>query len=254
MLASDWITGTIGLSAYFGLGKMKVTQKMYLDSLQADKIIAKRAKAWVAAKRPGKLPKAEIGTKDYDSLVAALDNPFDANPDISVLPEDLQLDVIARYLDVRGWLEQHQPAIKMSGGLIAREIPPPESDKLKFMWSANMINDVTQIFDMLDAGSLTLFEASALREIFPDFTMAVLLAYINATLDFVYNEDKITLSGWQTLGLSTLAGVPITSFDDVLQWQSGFPQPDGPGRPPGDKAPNLAQPNLSDSQRLDSPA
>lgn len=254
MLQSDWITGTIGLKAYFGLGKIKLTQAQYIQALKADKYIQSRANAWISAQKASKLPKNKITTADYDDLAAALDNPFDANPDISILPEEFQLDTIARYLDIRGWLEANQPAVTFSGGLIAREIPPSDTAKTKFMWSANMINDITHVFDLLDSGALTQFEATVLREIFPDFTMAVLLAYLNASLDYIYNEKKPTLAGWQLLGLSTLAGVPITSFEDVLQWQTGFPEAGGPGRPAADKAPNLAQPNLTDSQKLDAPA
>lgn len=252
MPASDYIAGTLGLRAYFGSASVKITQAKLRVADNSYKEIKSRAKQWVNLNKPTQPPKPVFGLDQYDSVVTALDNPMDANPDISGLPEDMQIDIIAKYLDVRGWLEEHEPAIQFSGGLIAQEIPPPTSEKTKFMWSVDILNDITRVFDLLDAGCLTPPEAMALRDVYPDFTMEIVVEYVKAAIDYLYTNQFSALSGWKLAGLSALAGVPITSFQDVMTWQMNY-EPTGPGRPKGSKAPNLAQNEVSDMQALGAP-
>lgn len=252
MPASDYIAGTIGMRAYFGSTPVKITKGKLQAADNSYKEIKSRAKQWVNLKRPQQPPKAVFGLDQFDAVVTALDNPMDANPDITGLPDDLQTDIIAKYIDVRGWLEAHEPAIRFSGGLIAQEIPPPTSEKTKFMWSVDVLNDITRVFDLLDAGCLAPSEAMALRDVYPDFTMEVVVEYIKAAIDHLYTNQLSALSGWQLAGLSALAGVPITSFQDVMTWQMNY-EPTGPGRPQGSKAPNLAKNEASDMQALGVP-
>jgi hypothetical protein len=251
-LDTEWLCGTAGLPFYFGTKRLKVTQKFLADAQKADKIIRERAKTWVNLRSPAQPPKAKYTVGDFDEVVAALDNPMDANPDLTQVPADLQVDFIAKYLDVRMWLYDHQPAIKFSSGLIAREIPPADSDKSKFMWSVNVLDDVTRVFDLLDAGCLAPSEAMALRDVYPEFIMILMVTYLKATVDYLYKNQYGALSGWQLAGLSALAGVPITSFQDVMTWQMNY-EPTGPGRPQGSKAPNLAKNEASDMQALGVP-
>jgi hypothetical protein len=251
-LTSEWLSGTVGLPFYFGTRRLKVSQARLKEAFKIEKLIEQRAQAWVKKARPAQPPKAKYTLDDYDNVVAALDNPLQANPDITQLPEEFQVDFIAKYLDIRAWLSQYQPAIKFSGGIIAREIPPPDSNKIKFMWAVNVLDDLGRVFDLLDAGCLAPSEAMALREVYPEFIMGVMVAYLNATVDYIYENEFFSLSGWKMAGLSALAGVPITSFQDVMSWQMNYDQ-EGPGRPQGSKAPNLAQNNVSDMQALGAP-
>lgn len=252
MSVSDYIAGTLGIRAYFGSSPVKITKGKLQAADNYLKEIRSRAKQWANLRRPTQPPKAVFGLDQYDAIVTALDNPLDANPDISGLPEDMQTDLIAKYLDVRSWLEQHEPAIRLSGGLIAQEIPPPSSEKTKFMWSVDMLNDITRVFDLLDAGCLAPSEAMALRDVYPDFTMTLVVEYIKAAIDYLYTNQFSALSGWQLAGLSALAGVPITSFQDVMSWQMNY-ESTGPGRPSSGKAPNLAKSEASDMQALGVP-
>lgn len=253
-IQSDFLTGILGLSAYFGMKRIKITSAMIAESSNIEKTVRTRAKAWAGMTRAGKFTPSTLRVGDYDNIIAALESPYQANPDISGLPLDMQTDVVVKYLDIRGWLEDNRPALKFSQGVVAREIEPSETDKTKFIWSCGMIDNVRRIFDLLDSGALSLPEALAFKDLFPELALFVAQEYLRATIDYMYNEKKPTLSGWQLVGLSALMGVPTTSFDDVLQWQSGFDQGGGPGRPASDKTPNLAQPNLTDLQKLDNPA
>jgi hypothetical protein len=248
-LAAEWLTGTAGLPFYFGTKRYRITESMLREAAQVDRMITRRAKQWAESKRPSQPPKAKYKVADFDDVIAALDNPMQANPDLTQVPAELQVDFVAKYLDIRAWLDANQPAIKFTGGLIAQEIPPADTDKMRFMWSVNTIDDIGRVFDLLDAGCITPPEASVMRDIFPEFTMAVAVAYIKAAIDYLYKNQYSALSGWQMAGLSALAGVPVTSFQDVMLWQSNY-EPMGPGRPPGSKAPNLAQNEASDMQAL----
>lgn len=251
-LETEWLSGTAGIPFYFGLGKLRITQSRMNEAENAMRAVKKRAKQWAEAKRPEQPPKPKYSMSDYDDVIAALDNPMQANPDISQVPVDLQADFVAKYLDIRAWLYEHQPAIKFTGGLIAQELPPADSDKTKFMWAVNVLDDITRIFDLLDAGCLAPSEAMAIREVFPEFTLIVAVEYLRAAVDHLYKQQYQALSGWQLAGLSALAGVPMTSFQDVMTWQMNY-EPTGPGRPQGSKAPDVAKNEASDMQALSVP-
>jgi hypothetical protein len=177
---------------------------------------------------------------------------MDANPDISGLDEELQLEFIAQYLDIRGWLNLHQPAVKLAGGMIAYELPASDTEKLKFLWSADILNNPSKIMDLLDAGCLTEVEAMAARDVYPEYTLEIVLQYVQASINYIIENPYSALSGWQLAGLSALAGAPVKSFGDVMAWQGNYPS-NKPGRPEGSKAPNLAKSNVSDMQALGVP-
>lgn len=244
----DWLVGHAGMPFFFGSKRLKLTQDKVKQAANIDKLIKNRAKNWVDLKRPVQPPKANYSIQDYDTVITALDNPIDANPDISQVPEEMQLDFIAKYLDVRAWLDAHQPAIKFSGGLIATELPPADSDKSKFMWAVDVLDNVTKLLDMLDAGCLTAIEAQAVREVYPDFTMGVIVAYVQAVIDYLVNNQYNAISGWKLASLSALAGVPITSFQNVMAWQANYEEAGT-----ATKSPNLAQSHLTEPQKLEAP-
>lgn len=250
MLSTEYLAGTAGIEYFFGKRKLKLTQETLKKAGSVEKMINSRAETWVNLKRPKSPPKPQYTNKDYDYVITALDNPMHTNPDIVGLPDDLQIDFIAKYMDTRAWLEQHQPTIKFSGGLIARELPPSDSDMSKFMWSVDILSDVTKVFDLLDAGCIAPSEAMAIRDVYPEFLTQVMITYLNKTIDYIYENPYKTLSGWQMAGLSSLAGVPMTSFQDVMSWQMNFPeQPQTSGN---GKAPQLASSQLTEPQKLQS--
>jgi hypothetical protein len=253
MSLADWVVGTIGLSSFFGEHKIKITKHNLAQALQEDKIIAKRAKEWAASNKPAKFIPPKLNNNDYDRIVSSLHVPQVAQPDISQLDPDSQLDVLAGFIDISNYLAEKEPAVRLSGGFISREIEPPDSDKSRFMWSCNIINDVTSIFDLLDSGALTAIEAEVFRELFPDLAMKTAKAYITAAIDYVYYNKKPTIASWQAVGLSALMGAHITDFQDVIGWQMNYDGGSGPGRPSGPKAPNLSGANITDSQKLGEP-
>lgn len=244
----EWIMGHTGMPFFFGTKRLRLTQDKLRQAENIDKYIKQRAKTWVNLKHPAQPPTANYKIGDYDKVIAVLDNPMDANPDITQVPEEMRLDFIAKYLDIRAWLDAHQPAIKFSGGLIATELPPPDSDKAKFMWAVDVLDNLTKVLDMLDAGCLTPIEAQAVREVFPEFTMGLIVEYVHAVIGYLLENDFRAVSGWKLAGLSALAGVPITSFQNVMAWQANY-ETDGTTT----KAPNLAASNLTEPQKLEAP-
>lgn len=248
-LQSEYLAGTLGISAYFGMSKIKITQSDLVAADKFEQTIKIRAKQWVSLKKPAQPPKPKYTMSDYDNLLVGLDNPLIANPNLSVIPEEYHTDFIAKYIDIRSWLYDNQPALRMSGGLVAQELPASDSEKSKFLWSVNVLDDITKIFDLLDAGCITHVEATAMRDVYPEFILALLTQYILASIDYLYENEYSAISGWQMAGLSALAGVPVLSFQDVMAWQGNY-QNNGPGRPEGSKAPNIAQSHTSDMQAL----
>ncbi len=252
MLYYDALLGQLGLKSFFGNKTPRITQGMMRSADGITKTIKNRANNWVNLKKPQQPPKREYKLPEYDLLVAALDNALNANPDISGLSEELQTEIIAQYLDVRGWLTLNQPAIKMAGGLFAYELPASDTEKLKFLWAADIINNPLILFDLLDAGCLTEVEAMAAREIYPDLTLEIVLQYIEATIEYLIDTPYGALSGWQLAGLSALAGAPVKNFSDIMAWQGNYPN-NQPGRPTGSKAPQVAQANVTDTQAVSAP-
>lgn len=248
MIMADWLTGTMGIYAYFGMSRLKVTKAQLIQAMKAEDYIKSRAKAWAASKKPAKMEKMPISFKDYDMIVTALQHPYQATPDLSAIPDDLALDVVAKFLDITHYLHEHQPALMISGGLIGREIEPPTSDKTRFCWACNAINDVRIVYDLLDSGALTGIEADAFKTLFPDMAMFTAVSYLKEAINFMYDNEKPTMASWQLQGISALLGVPMADFNDVVSWQMNYDQ-QGPGRPPS-SVPDFATDSMSDMQAL----
>lgn len=252
MISSDWIAGTIGLDWYLGLSPLKMTATQMARALKAEEYVKNRAKQWISTRKPGKITMGGLKLGDYDAVTTALQNPLHSPPDISGLTGDIQMQVLIKGMEIGFYLQENLPSTKLSGGIIAREVTPPISDQTRFMWACNAINDVRRIYDLLDAGALTVVEANAFKTLFPDLAMVTATSYLEAMINFIYSEEIPTIASWQALGLSALMGTPITDFNDVLTWQAGYSSTKGPGRPPS-QAPDLANQSATDSQRKDFP-
>ncbi len=254
MISSEWLTGTIGLEAYFGLKSPKVAPTQLKQALRAETYIQNRADAWANSKRPARLESNPIPLTQYDQIITSLNHPYQAHPDIRAIPHEFSLDFLTAFLDIGNYLQQHEPSLKISQGFLGREIEPPDSDKIRFLWICNMINDLRRVFDLLDSGALTHVEATTFKELFPETALLTAVTYLRTGINFIYDKQKPTLASWQIAGLSALMGVPVADFNDVVAWQAGYDQSPGPGRPAVAKPVNLADSNLTDSQKLDSPA
>ena len=248
MIVTEWIMGTIGFAALFGQAPIKITPRQVKQALLCGNYIKTRATAWANSSRPAKIPSFGITAKDYDSVINLVTSEK-AAPNLSTVPDDLSLDVLVQFLEVQAYLVSISPAIKVSQGLFGREIEPSTTDKSRFCWSCNTINDIRIIFDLLDAGALTNVEAEAFKTLFPNIAMEVAVQYLTTTIDYIYTNEKPTMASWQLQGISALLGVPMADFNDVMQWQGGYEQ-QGPGRPPSSKAPDFAKDSMSDMQSL----
>ena len=252
MISIDWIAGTIGLPVYFGRKPLKITKSKLIEATKIGDIIGQRAKAWAEATRPGKRLPPMISMCQYAVISSAVKDPSSFHPDLAAAPEEVQADLLARFIDISYYLKDKEPATLLSQGLIAREIEPPATDKARYLWACSMIDNVGRIFDLLDVGAVTLAEADALKVLFPDLAMEIAVAYLRAAIEFIYTKNKPTLASWQLQGLASLLGVPLTDFNDVVMWQANFDTNQGPGRP-SQKAPNLAENAFSDMQQLGIP-
>ena len=252
MQPTEWLVGGIGLLEYFGNSPVQLKSSVVRRALKGDEYIQTRAKAWASSKKPEKLPKLPFNVGDYDQLVTALHLPQIAQPDISRVDDQYSMDIVCHFMDIAAYLAEKEPALKISRGFIAREIEPPDSDKARFVWACNILDDVTLIFDLLDAGALTVVESDVFRTLYPEIAFATAKAYMLAAISYIYDEQKPTIASWQSVGLSALMGVPVSDFNDVMTWQAGYSPTKGPGRPPS-QAPDLAGQSATDSQRKDFP-
>lgn len=252
MQSTEWLVGSIGLLKYFGHAPVQITSSAIRRALKGDEYIKSRAKTWAASKKPAKLPKLPFNVGDYDQLVTALHLPQLAQPDISRIDDGYSMDVVCHFMDIAAYLTEKEPALKMSQGFIAREIEPPDSDKARFVWACNILDDVNLVFDLLDAGALTVVESDVFRTLYPEIAYETAKAYMLAAISYIYDEQKPTIASWQSVALSALMGTPVSDFNDVLTWQAGYSSTKGPGRPPS-QAPNLAGQAATETQRKDFP-
>jgi hypothetical protein len=246
---NEWLLGTIGLDGYFGFRPIKITKSQLNQSARYQELLKRRAQQWAASKKPAKFQKPKYSERDYDLLVTALMSPEKALPDLTFVPDNLSADIVSTYLNISYYLYSVQPATKISKGFLGREIEPPSSDKMRFVWACNAIDSIEFVLNLLDQGALTPAEANAFTSIYPDVAADTAVAYLKEAVNYMYDNEKPTMASWQLQGISALLGAPVADFNDVMQWQSGYEQ-QGAGRPPETKSPNIAQFNMSDMQDL----
>lgn len=250
MITNDWYYGSLGIDAYFNKAAPKVTAAMAKEALRAESLIVDYARAFAKAKKPGKIPKAAIPLKAYDGIVTELlDEPDMASePWEAKMPEELQTGFIVMKMDVHNYLRSQMPTQAISTGFYAKPMPPSDSDKQRFMWMVQIINDIETALKMMNAGAFSMVENLCLRTLFPDVHSAIMVHYMEAMVDYATSAEDPYVQSWKLASLSGLTGMPVVSFSDIMHYQTGFDE-QKPGQPPNPGSLKIAAAEATDIER-----
>lgn len=254
MIEIELIVGTMGLESLFKDRLPKYSPALLKRAAGALKEFDRAAKQLSSLSNVSRLPKDEYTFTEYAYLqeLLQLDQEVDNMAQgLESWPSYLQIPLMTQIADVKNYLHGQIPTQAMSSGLGAVFLEPSDSDKFRFLWQANLANDITSFGEVFLAGGITPLESAVMRTLFPMahdyFVIAVMDQLINAAVN---KELDSWEGGWQKPAISALLGVPVTSFSDVLQNQTGMAEK-GVGRPKEPGSVQLAQLDLTTSQKID---
>jgi hypothetical protein len=254
MIEIELIVGTMGLDALFKDKLPKYSPALLKRAAGALKEFDKAAKQLSSRSTVDRLPKETYSFAEFSELQNLLQSDQEVDnmaQGLESWPSELQMPLIVQIADVKSYLQAQIPSQQMSSGLGATFLEPSDSDKFRFLWQANLVNDITNFGEVFLAGGITPLESAVMRTLFPMahdyFIIAVMDELITAAVNKELDEWE---GGWQKPSISALLGVPVTSFSDVLQNQTGMAEK-GVGRPKGPGSVQLAQLDLTTSQKVD---
>lgn len=254
MLEIELIVGTMGLTALFQDKLPRYSQALLSRSSDVLKEFERAAKSMSKRSGTGPMPEDDLDFSDYDRLQRMLLEDAEivtVEEGLSSWPSELQLPLIVQIADVKSYLRNQLPLQQMSGTMAAKALEPSDSDKFRFLWQANLCNDIRRFSSLFTAGAITPIESQLMRTLFPEahdfFVILVMDQLVQAVADGKADDWS---GGWQNNAMSNLLGVPIASFEDVMNWQTGMAEKTA-GRPKSNSSIQLAKFNLTDNQKID---
>ena len=254
MIEIELIVGTMGLDKILADKLPKYNPHLLTKAASTLRAFRKGAGEFADSAKPGSMPDEKYELKDYDDLVAMLQEEPEIMSVIEGLetwPSELQTEIMVKIADVKAYLQGQMPQQQMSGSIASFPLPPSDSDKFRFLWQANLCDDVRTFIDLLNAGAITPIESALMRTLFPETHDYLLVEVMDKVMDAAVAGDMQEWEGsWRKPALSGFLGVPVTNFQDVMQNQTGF-QEKTAGRPKEPGSVQVASSNLTDNQKLD---
>ncbi len=254
MLEIELIVGTMGLRAIFG-DKLPRYSKALLDRASTVlKSFETQAKSMAKQTSTGAMPSEEYDFKDYKELTKMLQDDqevLNAAEGLASWPSDLQIELITQIADVKIYLAEQLPLQQSAGFLSSEFLECSDSDKFRFLWQANLCEDIRGFGDLFLAGAITPIESQLMRTLFPGAHDFFVTLVIDQVLDAAVTDRLADWEGgWQKPAISALLGIPIDTFGDVMGWQSGMNEKEA-GRPKGAGSLQLARINQTENQAAD---
>lgn len=251
MIEIELIVGTMGLDNILA-DKLPRYSKSMLDKAGTTlKAFREGAEEFAKSNKPGKLPQERYGLKYFEQLVEALQTEqelLDIEEGLASWPSELQVEVIVLIADIKAYLSQQIPQQEVMGSFAGLPVTPSDSDQFRFLWQANLIDDIRKFIDLLNSGSITPIESAIMRTLFPQTHDYLVIEVMDKVLDATVSGKIYEWEGsWRKAALSGLLGVPIMSFSDVAQFQTGMAEKTA-GRPKGPGAIQIAQTNLTTNE------
>ena len=254
MIEIELIVGTMGINALFKDKLPKYSPALLKRAASTLKEFEQAAKQLSEQSNVSRLPKDEFAFSEYQELVDLVNaeqEMLTVAEGIDFWPETLQIPLLVQIADVKMYLQSQVPTQVMSSGLGSSFLEPSDSDKFRFLWQANLANDITSFGDVFLAGGITPLESAVMRTLFPMAHDYFVIAVMDQLITAAVNKELDSWEGgWQKPAISALLGVPVTSFSDVLQNQTGMAEK-SVGRPKGPGSVQLAQLDLTTSQKVD---
>jgi hypothetical protein len=254
MIEIELIVGTMGLDKVLA-GKLPRYSKSVLDRAGSTlKVFKTGAKTFAESNNPGNIPDWNLGVNDYDQITKDLqkdEDLLDLADSLETWPSELQTEVMVLLADIKVYLSNQLPMSQVTGALSSYSLPPSDSDKFRFLFQANLVDDIRTFVDLLNSGGITPIESALMRTLFPQTHDYLVIEVMDQVLDAVVDGDIAQWEGgWRKPALSGLLGVPVMDFQSVMQMQTGMEEKTA-GRPKGPGSLQVAGFNQTDSQKLD---
>lgn len=252
MIFDEWYLGSLGIEAYFGKRKPRISMADVNAAAKADETITRYAKEFAAAAKPNRFPEEGVKISKYDEIAEELmDEPRGVIESWQEkMPDEIQDAFQVMKLDVHNYLKSQLPVQPISGGIFATPLPPSDTDVQRFMWQVQVIDDIEYALKMMNAGAFSMVENLCLRTLFPDVHTAIVLGYLNALIDHAQETKEAYTASWKLSSLSGLTGMPITSYQDVMGYQTGFEEKEA-GQPMKPGTIKIASANATDTQKIE---
>lgn len=254
MIEIELIVGTMGLDKILA-DKLPKYNKSLLDRAGTTlKAFKNGARDFSQMTEPGNLPDEALSLDDFDRISEDLlqdQEITDVIESLATWPTDLQMELSVLIADIKAYLGNQLPTNQVTGSIMSHSLPCSDSDKFRFMFQANLTNDIRTFVELLNSGAITPIESALMRTLFPEthdyLIVEIMDKVLDATVDGSIDDWE---GGWRKSALSGLLGVSVSSFQDVMQYQTGM-QDKTAGRPKGPGAVQVAGFNLTDNQKLD---
>ena len=254
MIEIELIIGTMGLEKLLNDKLPKYNPHLLSKAASTLKAFRKGAKEFSEMNKPGAMPEEKYGISEYDELAEMLQEEAEITSVIEGLetwPTELQTEIMVKIADVKAYLSGQLPQEQVVGAIASFNLPPSDSDKFRFLWQANLCDDIRTYIDLLNAGAINPIDSAIMRTLFPETNDYLVIEVMGKVLEAAVDGKMQEWEGsWRKAALSGLLGVPVTTFSDVMQAQTGFAEKTA-GRPKGPGAVQIASANLTDSQKLD---
>lgn len=254
MIEIELIVGTMGLKNILADKLPRYSEALLKRAASVLKDFRQGAEEFADSTEPRSLPEETIDYSDYDKLSQSLlldQEVVEAAEGLASWPTELQMELLVQIADVKAYLQGQLPRNELKGAISAVSIEPSDSDKFRFLWQANLVDDVRVFVGLLNSGAITPIESALMRTLFPQTHDYLLVEVMDRVLDAVVaGKTDDWEGGWRKQALSGLLGIPVASFQDVMTWQTGMEEKTA-GRPKDPDAVQVAQMNLTDNQKID---
>ncbi len=254
MIEIELIVGTMGLDKILADRLPRYSEALLKRASGVLKEFKAGAKEFAESDEPSGLPDSVIEYSQYEQLIQKMldDQEFaELTEGLESWPSELQIEILTQIADVKAYLNAQAPRNEMVGAISATQVEPSDSDKFRFLWQAELVNDIRGFVGLLNSGAITPIESALMRTLFPQTHDYLLVEVMDKVLDAVVAGKADEWEGsWRKTALSGFLGVPVTSFRDVMTWQTGMEDKTA-GRPKGPGSVQIASMNLTDNQKID---
>ncbi len=253
MIDIELIVGTMGLPAIQSGKIPKFSQAQLNRAASTLKSFRTGADTFVESNKPVKLPAEDwVSLKDLDKMYEDLEDPMATdNEHLETWPLEMQMPLLIQFMDCRVFLSENLPARPYGGMIAAQVLPPPDSDLYRLAWQAGLLDDIRRFSDLLNSGGITPLESELMRTLFPETHDYLLVELLDRITTAVADGKTESWDGsWRAPALAAFTGVPVASFQDVMQMQTGMAQKTA-GRPKGAGSLQVAKLSLTGAQAIE---